>query len=162
MYPYFSINGVTMLPADLLDFLLKAKRNTYASGKAPDLVSRPGSHDLSYEEAPFLYIDTYLGGFAFIGEEAVWYKGEPVWGMNYSGKMLIPEIPYGFSHFLKNALLLGSLEMPQRGPAEYTQGIFQYRCVVSGELDWFNGEEMILQNRDLIYRLYFHGGEVIA
>ena len=72
----------------LQSFLVRAKRSTYASGIAPSGESRPGSFDLAYEEGEFRYLDSYFGGIDFIGEEAVWWKGTPVWGMNYYGWML--------------------------------------------------------------------------
>lgn len=150
-----------MLPVDFLPFLLRAKKNTYASGRAPDASSRPGSHDLSYAEEPYLYIDTYLGGFAFVGEEAVWYAGNPIWGMNYYGTMLVPEIPEGFSPFLKQALLNVPLEATFRGPARFTDGKFLYQCSYTGDPVLFKGEELICLNENLIYRLDFHGGEVM-
>jgi len=150
-----------MLPIDFFAFLLKAKLNTYASGRNPDSTSRPASHDLTYSDAPYLYIDTYLGGFGFIGEEAVWCSGKPVWGMNYYGKMLIPEIPEGFSPFLKHALLQVPPDAPYRGPAEYSEGKYLYQCSVAGDPTWFKGEEVICLSGKQIYRLDFHGGEVI-
>lgn len=150
-----------MLPEDFIAFLLKAKQNTYASGKAPDRSSRPASHDLTFVEEPYLYIDTYLGGYAFAGEEAVWYASTPIWSMNYYGKMLSPDIPDGFSSFLKNALMRVPPEEPYRGPAEYTEGNFLYQCAVSGDPGWFKGEEVIFHEGKPVYRLDFHGGEVI-
>lgn len=150
-----------MLPDDFLPFLLKAKKNTYASGRAPDGSSRPASHDLSYDEGPYLYIDTYLGGFAFVGEEAVWHAGKPIWGMNYYGKMLCAEIPDGFSRFLKKVLLQAPPDLPFRGPEGFAEDKFLYRCSFSGDLGWFKGEEVIFLDGDPIYRLDFHGGEII-
>lgn len=150
-----------MLPDNFLTFLLKAKKNTYASGKPADSSSRPASHDLTYIEEPFLYIDTYLGGYAFVGEEAVWYSGIPIWGMNYYGKMLNHEIPDGFSDFLKSALLQVPRKLPFRGPVEYAEGVFLYQCKTSGDLNGFKGEETILLYGNPIYRLDFHGGEIV-
>ena len=89
-----------MFSQDFIPFLLRAKKATYASGTTPVETSRPASHDLSYREEPYLYIDTYLGGIHFIGEEAVWKNGLNRWGMTYYGNMLTPEIPAGFSPFL--------------------------------------------------------------
>ena len=150
-----------MLTDDFFDFLAKAKKNTYASGRAPDSSSRPASHDLTYEDGDFLYIDTYLGGFAFVGEEAVWQAGAPVWGMNYYGKMLCPDIPGGFSHFLKAALLQVSRDIPYRGPQQYAEHNFLYKCAFTGDRACFKGEEVIFLDGIPIYRLEFHGGEVI-
>ena len=62
----------------VLDFLLRAKTCTYAAHGAETLPSRPNSHDLRYAEGDLLYIDTYLGGVRFAGEEAVWKDGVPV------------------------------------------------------------------------------------
>lgn len=143
-----------------IDFLVRAKRDTYASGRAPDSSSRPSSHDLSYAEGDLKYIDTYLGGFHFIGEEAVWQGSTPLWGMNYYGKMLAGEFPEGFSEFLKAALLRVPREAPFRGPAEFHAGNFDYTCKWEGELKRFVGEEEIFYNGERVYWLAFHGGEI--
>jgi hypothetical protein len=149
-----------MFTDDFVTFLIKAKRETYASGRAPDRSSRPHSHDLHYDEGEYTYIDTYLGGFHFIGEEAVWHQGKPIWGMNYYGKMLVETIPAGFGEFLKAALMRVPRENPYRGPEEYSEGDFTFRCRVSGSLERFTGEEEISLNGKPIYWLAFHGGEI--
>jgi hypothetical protein len=149
-----------MLNTDFVQFLIRAKQATYASGIKPEFSSRPASHDLHYSEGDFAYIDSYLGGFHFIGEEAVWQSGTPIWGMNYYGKMLVQEIPAGFGEFLKAALMRVPRETPFRGPAEFSLGNFFYRCKVNGNLERFVGEEEILLNGEAIYWLAFHGGEV--
>jgi hypothetical protein len=144
----------------LRGFLLRAKRATYASGIAPQFSSRPGSHDLHYEEPSFLYIDSYQGGFYFIGEEVVWKDGINVWGMNYYGKMLVDPIPPGFSGFLKEALLNVPAERPYRGPERFTTEKFTYLCSVEGEPDHYSGVEEIRFQEKKIYVLDFHGGEI--
>ncbi len=69
----------------IIDFLIRAKKATYA-GKGPEETpSRPGSHDLKYSEGDLMYLDTYLGGGKFAGEEALWISGTPLWSMNYAG-----------------------------------------------------------------------------
>ena len=72
----------------IINFLLKAKKSTYAAKGAEVESSRPKSHDLKYQEDQLLYIDSYLGGENFAGEEAVWIKETPVWAMNYYGCLL--------------------------------------------------------------------------
>ena len=148
------------IPA-FVDFLLRAKKSTYASGMAPNASSRSGSHDLVYREEPYLYIDTYLGGFHFIGEEAVWENGVAIWGMNYYGKMLVNEIPAGFSQFLKAALMLVPPEAPFRAPAQFSQNGFRFLCSHHGDLYRFEGHEQILLHDQLVYELVFHGGEIV-
>lgn len=63
----------------LVDFLLKAKRATYAGKGAETTPSRTKSHDLIYREGELTYYDTYLGGEKFAGEEALWIADKPFW-----------------------------------------------------------------------------------
>lgn len=145
---------------ELISFLIRAKQNTYAGGKSPEFSSRTASHDLQYSEGDLSYYDSYLGGYHFIGEEAVWENGIPLWGMNYYGKMLCKEIPGGFSDFLKQALMRVPDNEPYRGPREYIAGDYLYSCRVNGEFTCYKGVEEILKDGDIIYRLIFHGGEI--
>lgn len=144
-------------------FLLRAKKATYAAGDAGAVASsRTGSHDLAYQEGEWAYLDTYLGGFAFIGEEAVWKAGTPVWGMNYYGTMTIAEIPEGFGDFLKLALRHVPEEAPYRGPDRFDEGRYSYSCRWQGSPALFSGEETIALDGQTIYLLYFHGGTITA
>jgi hypothetical protein len=72
-------------------FVIKAKAATYAGNGKPVEQSRPGSIDLCYEEGELSYRDSYFGGGDFIGEEVVWFRGEPIWAMNYYGYILEPK-----------------------------------------------------------------------
>lgn len=142
-------------------FLIRAKQATYASGSAGLAEStRPQSHDLAYAEPPYSYFDTYLGGFAFAGEEAVWFEGTPVWAMNYYGTMTVETIPDGFSDFLKFALRQVPLDAPYRGPERAERDDFCFDCRWEGDIAMFRGEETISHNGQVIYRLYFHGGAI--
>lgn len=142
----------------LLDFLLRAKRATYAGGGAEEESScRPNSHDLRYAEGEFLYFDTYLGGERFAGEEAVWFRGAPVWAMNYAGKTLSTLFE---GAFLNHALARCAPDMPYRGPRVYREGQSLYRCAVAGAMDWFSGSEDIYVGDELAYTCVFHGGAI--
>jgi hypothetical protein len=79
--------------ADFIRFLVAAKIATYAGGGTESAPSRPASHDLCFGEGEYEYIDSYLGGIEFIGNEAVWKGGTPLWGMNYYGYLLVAEVP---------------------------------------------------------------------
>ena len=141
----------------VLDFLLPAKTCTYAAHGAETLPSRPNSHDLRYAEGDLLYIDTYLGGVSFIGEEAVWKNGVPVWSMNYCGRV----IGQGFDgDFLKNALMLVPRERPFRGPKEYSKDAMQYQNHSEGTIDWYQGYEEISLDETKIYECFYHGGKI--
>jgi hypothetical protein len=147
------------IPA-FIAFLIRAKRATYAGGAAPTGASRPASIDLQYVEADFLYLDTYLGNRNFLGEEAVWLHGQPIWGMNYHGIMRVEIIPDGFSKILHAALSAVPVEAPYRGPAELTMGDFRYFCTWQGTIGQFNGSERIEHLAQPIYELVFHGGKI--
>lgn len=141
----------------IIDFLLKAKRATYA-GHGPHMAaSRPDSHDLEYVEGELRYIDTYLGGEIFAGEEALWENGTPFWAMNYCGRV----IGDGFDgDFLKEALSNVPADMPYRGPSEYKRDGFKYICTVEGGFAWYTGREVIYCGDTLVYECNFHGGKV--
>ena len=139
----------------IIEFLMKAKKQTYAGKNGEIVSSRPNSHDLSFEEDQFKYVDTYLGGLKFAGEEAMWKDNNPFWAMNYVGRVLSNEFE---GDFLKEALRNIPDDMPFRGPREFRSNNFEYRCKVNGDIEWFNGGEEIFKNGIKIYECIFHGG----
>ena len=142
---------------ELINFLIRAKRATYAGNGTHVTSCRLNSKDLCYTEGNLSYYDTYLGGSHFIGEEAVWRQGIPCWAMNYSGRLLDESFSFDF---LKEALLHASPEMPYRGPALYQQDGFTYKCTVNGDFTWFFGNEEIYFHERKIYTCGFHGGTI--
>ncbi len=155
------------MDTNFLPFLLRAKRATYASSDDADQLasaqmpsSRPSSHDLGYREGNLLYLDTYLGGFSFAGEEAVWRADIPLWSMNYYGTMLVELIPEDFGPFLKRALREVPPDAPYRGPAHFKFERFAYDCRWQGGIEFFLGEENISLDGKVVYKLYFHGGAI--
>lgn len=139
---------------DIIQFLMKAKKATYAGKGAETASSRPGSHDLVYREDELMYYDTYLGGEKFAGEEALWISGNPYWSMNYAGRVTGDNFS---GDFLKEALRNVTADKPFRGPDSYTNGEYDYTCKVSGDFDWFQGYETISYKGETIYDCYFHG-----
>ncbi len=138
-----------------IEFLCKAKKFTYAGKGEKSKASRPQSHDLEYCEDKLKYIDTYLGGEKFSGEEALWVNEFPVWSMNYVGRV----VGENFSgDFLKEALLLVSKDNPYRGPSIYSSGNYTYHCTVDGGMEWFIGYEEIFYSGVKVYECRFHGG----
>jgi hypothetical protein len=105
-----------------------------------------------------LYIDTYLGGLSFAGEEAVWEKGVPVWSMNYCGRVTAD----GFDgDFLKRALLLVPESAPYRGPELFEDGEMRYASGVSGDVAWYQGYEEITNAGERVYECFYHGGLIV-
>lgn len=142
---------------NIIDFLITAKKNTYAGKGEETTSSRVKSHDLVYAENGMMYYDTYLGGEKFAGEEALWISEKPYWAMNYIGRLT----GEGFSgDFLKEALMYVPEELPFRGPESYSNGEYTYQCSVNGDFEWFQGKETICFKGKEIYECYFHGGLV--
>lgn len=148
-----SINNETS--DDIIDFICKAKRETYAGYGKESKPSRPKGHDFIYEEDKFKYIDSYVGdGARFCGEEVVYSDGNLYWSMNYSGRVIDTDFD---GSFLKEALRNVTKEYPYRGPLVYEKGDYLYHCTVTGDFTWFNGYEEIFFNGGKIYELIFNG-----
>ena len=142
---------------ELITFLIRAKKATYAGKGAETDSSRPASHDLEYREGDYLYYDTYLGGSKFIGEEALWIKDKPYWSMNYAGHVTGEHFS---GDFLKEALLRVPEELPFCGPEYYKSQDYVYTCEVEGDFTWFQGHEVITYQGQNIYDCFFHGSLV--
>ena len=150
-----------MIDQDLIEFIVKAKKNTYATQKGFVAPCRNGSRDLQFSEGDFVYLDSYFGARDFSGEEIVYRSGTPVWSMNYFGKMLRNDLPDGFIETLREALTLLSPDEPYRGCRRYGRGPYLYEMEVEGSPGFYHGQEWISLEGDEVYRLYFHGGEVV-
>ncbi len=143
------------LQKETVIFLCKAKKETYAGKSNHAQACRLGSHDYRYCEGEYIYHDSYFGGERFTGEEVLYEKEQPVYSMNYTGRLLGD----GFSgDFLKEALSLVSEETPFRGPMLYRGGDYTYHSIVHGDTEWFQGYEEIFLLDKRIYECYFHGG----
>lgn len=140
---------------EIVSFLIRAKKNTYAGKGRESKPSRPQSHDFYYKEEPYTYYDTYLGGEKFAGEEAVWHHAAPIWSMNYAGRVIGEHFS---GDFLKEALNHVPAKYPFRGPEIYTKGAYRYHSKVTGDFIWFQGYEEIFYEEELIYECCYHGG----
>lgn len=145
------------------DFLIEAKKSTYANGTAEKIESnRLGSKDYEYKKGNMLYHDTYFGGTNFIGEEVVYIDNKIYWAMNYYGVTLDENLgEEAMDNALRPALMqVGVSEniIPVRGPKEYKNGDFKYTFEVSGDLTNFSGIETIYKNDKKVYELKCNGG----
>ena len=147
---------------ELNDFLVKAKKNTYASnGEGGEKKLEDGTKELVYEEGEFKYRDRYFGSKDFVGEEIVWKNNQPIWGMNYFGFMLpVPVDSKKFLEFLKKALSEVETSKPFRGPDQLNKGDFIYANSAHGTIENFHGEEVIFYLNERVYRLFYHGGAI--
>lgn len=149
---------------DLYNFLIEAKKQTYANKKVKKILStRIGSYDYEYSSKNMVYHDTYFGGTNFMGEEVVYISSNntPIWGMNYYGVTLDKTLSEeAVDKALRPALMkVGEDDIiPVRGPKEFINDEYKYTFEVTGDLDYFEGEETISKNNEKVYALKCHGG----
>jgi Domain of unknown function (DUF5680) len=148
----------------LVNFLLQAKRHTYASqgdeATVPPLL--PGTKQLEYRDGLFFYRDIYVGMAYFVGQEIVSYQNHPVWSMSYAGGV-VPAVTDraaigGIYACLRLALRQGTGDQPYRGPAVVREGPYVYTNQSQGSLEAFWGHERIINDTQPVYDLHYSGG----
>lgn len=144
---------------ELEDFLVEAKKATYGSDETKPVQLDDGSKEYLYERDEYVYRDRYFGSNPFVGEEVVYWKGEPIWSMNYYGKATSrdPDEVFGF---LTKALGAVERKKPYRGPEKLRDGLWDYHFMSRGNVFSFWGEEEIFYDGIKVYWLRFHGGEI--
>jgi hypothetical protein len=145
---------------ELETFIVAAKRRTYVGSGEPATPLRPGSHDLEYSAGDFAYHDSYFGGTDFVGEEVVYWRGQPVWAEIYFGRILQPDLISAAraGEVIKTSLTKMYSEGRFLGGFEATDGDCTYRDVSAGDATWFQGREWIERSGRTAYELYYHGG----
>lgn len=154
----YSIKPIRITIKDLNElqyFKLKTNHNNYAAFVNETKPSCQKTHEYRYEEAPYVYYDSYLGDKQFVGEEIIWRKDQAVYAMNYTGRII--KEPFD-KNFLREALHASTIKMPYRGPEFYQSGEHIYHCKIIGQFSWFQGREAIFRNQEKIYECFFHGG----
>ena len=146
--------------SELTAFIVRAKGHTYVGGGEHTASSRSGSHDLRFTEGDWSYHDSYFGGSDFIGEEVVYFDDQPVWSMNYYGRILQPDllsaaragqmIKASLSRLYKEGRFLGGFK--------YAEDNLIYEDASEGTTICFRGRESINSGRDTAYELLYHGG----
>jgi hypothetical protein len=152
---------MTEFPLDQLNtFIVRAKAATYVGGGTKSLSRRPGSHDLEFQDSSFAYLDTYFGGSDFIGQEAVWFEGQPVWAMNYYGRILEPALITAAEagHIIQKSLSALYQEGRFLGGFEHTLGRDTYVDTNEGDTVSFTGKEWIMRDGVRVYELVYQGG----
>lgn len=147
----------------LCEFLVKAKKSTYAAGEiAKKIIENDKSTTMIFEDGDLKYHDNFFGGEPFGGREVVFWRNEPIYIMVYYG--LVNESIKDFRSIygiLQKALSLIPEDYPYRGPKEYIEGDFIYKNSYIGEIDNFFGEETISSADGIeIYKAKYIGGLV--
>jgi hypothetical protein len=145
---------------NLNTFIIRAKAATYVGDGQPTPSCRPGSHDLNFADGDWTYLDSYFGGRDFIGEEVIYFKGKPVWAMNYYGRILRVDLitPVQAGQVIKASLSKMYMEGRFLGGFTYQHEGFTYTDNSEGESTSFRGREYISRTGDTAYELIYHGG----
>lgn len=143
-------------------FIVKAKAATYAGNGMPVEPSRPGSTELAFDDGDFSYRDSYFGSGDFIGQEVVWFRGEPVWAMNYYGYILVPkELSAEESgKVIKESLSALYREGRFLSGFKHQTALGLYMDTNEGDVSNFHGMEWTERGGERLYELRYHGGLV--
>lgn len=145
---------------ELTGVIVAAKRATYVGSGRKASPSRPGSHDLTWQDGAWSYRDSYFGGTDFLGQETVWHAQEPVWAMNYYGYILKPDLidAQRAGETIKAALSAMYGEGRFLGGFEWTGPHGRYVDGSTGDARHFHGREVILVGETEAYALDYFGG----
>lgn len=152
-----------LMPTSLAQFLLIAKRHTYAAQGDDASVTPllPSTKQLEFSADGYLYRDIYAGMNHFVGQEIVYHDDQAIWSMSYSGGMLDDATASTTSEvyrFLRAALREAPQALPLRGPGSMQCDQLTYTCDIAGTLGRFAGVEHIVLADTPAYELHFSGG----
>lgn len=146
--------------SELHAFIVRAKAATYVGDGEHGNPCRLGSHDLRFSDGEWAYHDSYFGGADFIGEEVVYFGDQPVWAMNYYGRILRDDLITGAEagHMIKASLSRMYKEDRFLGGFEYSENDLTYEDSSEGNVERFHGRESICRGDRIAYELDYHGG----
>jgi hypothetical protein len=146
--------------SDLNAFIVRAKAATYVGDGEHVSPCRTGSHDLRFSDGEWAYRDSYFGGSDFIGEEVVYFKEQPVWAMNYYGRILRPDLITAAQAggMIKASLARMYTEGRFLGGFQHSEAELTYVDTNEGNVDGFRGHELIRCGPETAYELDYHGG----
>lgn len=139
---------------ELEAFIVRAKAASYV-----------GDGDLRFTDGALEYCDSYFGGADFLGQEVVRLGATPIWGMNYYGYLLTPDVldAAAAGRMIKRALTAMYAEGRFLGGFSYRQDDLVYVDESQGTVDRFEGAERIeVADGATAYRLSYHGGRILA
>ena len=144
---------------NLVDFLVEARRGTYAIPHGTPLGD--GTEEMAWRGGDWRYQDRYAGTNPYGGHELVWHRGRVVWLMHYFAEVLVRRPPMDEIYaFQREALGRPDPDHLMRGPVSFVRSPFVYQNKVEGDLDRFKGVETITFDGEVVYRMHFHGGRV--
>ena len=150
----------------LAEFLVRAKKATYAGDGKEVAPERPGFTELEYCEGDLCYRDSYGGFYQAPGQEVVRKNDKPIWVMAYSGgmtKKYLADLEMANNAFsvLKKALMAIDAARPYRGPENLQDGDWQYVMQTDGDITNFRGHEEVVFKGEVVFAQDFIGGLIV-
>lgn len=145
-----------------MNFIFEAHLATYTDPNAPKSTHpyRPGCEEYQYERGDWKYIDSYAWKRDGGGQEVVYFRGAPIWVLNYYGFLLGSSDAKTIYTFLHEALRERHPALPVRGHMLQTLE-FMYKVHYDrSHIGNFRGTERIYQDDELVYECYLSGGFV--
>ena len=145
----------------LADFLFKARQKTNAKAGGQVEPAIDGMEQAEYSEGDWLYRDIYFNGkSSFMGNDAVYFKGEPVWASSYYASFQdITEEK--LDEILRQAIADHSDINAWAKVEKEVSGEYEYSNMPDWEgqtIDEVAGTEKITKNGRDIYTLFYAGG----
>lgn len=148
---------------NLKEFIPKARIQTWTVEKGKQVGRRPSSEGVYiYEEGELKYEDEFFGNGRFQGQEIVYEKGKPIWGMIYYGGIPkdITVNPEEEFNFLRKALTQTAPTARLEGDSNFSESKRTYKSKVLGTIDDFKGEETIIFSGVVTHEVFFAGGVI--
>lgn len=144
----------------IVEFLLKARTQTYAAAAGKVESALPGSIQYEYREENFLYRDVYnIGNGIFMGIETINLNDKPVISMSYFGnfKQITEDEA---DSVLRKALIDNWDKARLWHHVKWEKENYVYVCEPdkAGNIDEFSGSESITKDGKQVYYFYYAGG----
>jgi hypothetical protein len=157
-----SVDSASAVRVDGLEqFIVTAKRATYAAAAPKSLPYRLGTSDIQFRDGPWSYLDSYVGEADFLGHEIVYLDRVPVWSMAYYGFLESPRIDSATAGRVVQAALT-RLYDDGRFLGGFSTDVDDYHYVDTntGDVSRFIGQEWIEDHEERLYTLHYFGGDI--
>lgn len=142
---------------NISNFIIKARTKTYAGNTGQTKPLLESAKQYEYKENDWLYRDIYYqGNGKFVGLETIYFQKKPILSVSYYGnfsKMTEEEA----DKILRKALIDNANRVRLWHKVVYKIEKYIYTNEGSGNIDEFDGSEIIQKNGDTVFFTYYAG-----
>lgn len=144
---------------NILNFLIFARQNTYASGKKPEKIANGNVYIV--KKGNLEYRDTYFDQDRFFqGQEIIFDDDKPIWSTSYRGAAVGGFDPKEVFGYLQKIIRNHADRVRLPGKKEFSRGVWHYVDICNGDYGEFFGEENIYKNDRLAHWMKYFGGKI--